>query len=155
MRVRNLDTKGNTLAAAFTFSHGTCTSCSEVRNQNNQLDYCSRLPGKMQAFFQKILRFFGNQTPSVIAARCQLPQRGSLWRRGKAFRYAKASLREKDFPRPGQILPAPGRNVTTGDKERNRCHVSDKRGNRGTASAVEGGIPPCLKPQKIVLYMVY
>ena len=54
-----LDTKGNTLAAAFTFSHGTCTSCSEVRNQNNQLDYCSRLPGKMQAFFQKILRFFG------------------------------------------------------------------------------------------------
>jgi hypothetical protein len=58
MRVRNLDTKGNTLAAAFTFSHGTCTSCSEVRNQNNQLDYCSRLPGKMQAFFQKILRFF-------------------------------------------------------------------------------------------------
>ena len=40
MRVRNLDTKGNTLAAAFTFSHGTCTSCSEVRNQNNQLDYC-------------------------------------------------------------------------------------------------------------------
>ena len=72
MRVRNLDTKGNTLAAAFTFSHGTCTSCSEVRNQNNQLDYCSRLPGKMQAFFQKILRFLENQTPSVIAARCQL-----------------------------------------------------------------------------------
>ena len=38
-------------------------------------------------------------------------------------------LRETDFPRPGQILPAPGRNVTTGAKERNRCHVSDKKGN--------------------------
>ena len=35
----------------------------------------------------------------------------------------------KDFPRPGQILPAPGRNVTTGDKERNRCRASDKKGN--------------------------
>ena len=41
----------------------------------------------------------------------------------------KASLIEKDFPRPGQILPAPGRNVTTGDKERNRCRASDKKGN--------------------------
>ena len=37
------------------------------------------------------------------------------------------------FPRPGQILPAPGRNVTTGDKERNRCHASDKKGNSGIA----------------------
>ena len=71
MRVRNLDTKGNTLAAAFTFSHGTCTSCSEVRNQNNQLDYCSRLPGKMQAFFQKILRFFGK--PNSFRHRCAMP----------------------------------------------------------------------------------
>ena len=71
MRVRNLDTKGNTLAAAFTFSHGTCTSCSEVRNQNNQLDYCSRLPGKMQAFFQKILRFFGK--PNSFSHRCTMP----------------------------------------------------------------------------------
>ena len=71
MRVRNLDTKGNTLAAAFTFSHGTCTSCSEVRNQNNQLDYCSRLPGKMQAFFQKILRFFGK--PNSFSHRCAMP----------------------------------------------------------------------------------
>ena len=32
MRVGNLDTKGNTLAAAFTLSHGTCTSYSEVWN---------------------------------------------------------------------------------------------------------------------------
>ena len=71
MRVRNLDTKGNTLAAAFTFSHGTCTSCSEVRNQNNQLDYYSRLPGKMQAFFQKILRFFGK--PNSFSHRCAMP----------------------------------------------------------------------------------
>ena len=59
------------IAAAFTFSHGTCTSCSEVRNQNNQLDYCSRLPGKMQAFFQKILRFFGK--PNSFSHRCAMP----------------------------------------------------------------------------------
>ena len=26
------------------------------------------------------------------------------------------------FPRKGQILPAPGRNVTEGDKEGNSCH---------------------------------
>ena len=58
MGVGNLDTKGNALAAAFTLSHGTCTSCSEVRNQNNQLDYCNRLTCKMQAFFQKISVFF-------------------------------------------------------------------------------------------------
>ena len=58
MRVGNLDTKGNTLAAAFTLSHGTCTSYSEVWNQNNQLDYFTRDAGKMQAFFQKISVFF-------------------------------------------------------------------------------------------------
>ncbi len=34
----------------------------------------------------------------------------------------------KDFPRPGQILPAPGRNVTAGDKERSRCRVATKGG---------------------------
>ena len=34
----------------------------------------------------------------------------------------------KDFPRPGQILPAPGRNVTAGDKERNRCRAATKGG---------------------------
>ena len=110
MRVRNLDTKGNTLAAAFTFSHGTCTSCSEVRNQNNQLDYCSRLPGKMQAFFQKILRFFGK--PNSFSHRCAMPavpllalcatspgrgslsQRRSLWRKGQAFSFAKGPISE-------------------------------------------------------------
>ena len=36
--------------------------------------------------------------------------------------FTRGSLSEDDFPRPGQILPAPGRNVTAGDKERNRCH---------------------------------
>ena len=35
----------------------------------------------------------------------------------------------KGFPRKGQILPAPGRNVTVGDKERSRCRVSDRKGN--------------------------
>ena len=49
--VRNLDTKGNTLAAAFTLSHGNCTSYSEVWNQNNQLDYFTRDTKKKQAFF--------------------------------------------------------------------------------------------------------
>ena len=28
----------------------------------------------------------------------------------------------KGFPRSGQILPAPGRNVTVGDKEGSSCH---------------------------------
>ena len=36
-----------------------------------------------------------------------------------------------DFPRPGQILPAPGRNVTAGDKERNRCRHRRQKGERG------------------------
>ena len=48
MRVGNLDTKGNTLAAAFTLSHGTCTSYSEVWDQNNQLDYFTRDAEKKQ-----------------------------------------------------------------------------------------------------------
>ena len=48
MRVRDLDTKGNTLAAAFTLSHGNCTSYSEVWNQNNQLDYFTRDAEKKQ-----------------------------------------------------------------------------------------------------------
>ena len=47
----------------------------------------------------------------------------------------------KDFPRPGQILPAPGRNVTAGDKERSRCHASDKKGSSGIASAMTEGVP--------------
>mgnify|MGYP006926162450 CR=1 FL=1 len=51
MRVRDLDTKGNTLAAAFTLSHGNCTSYSEVWNQNNQLDYFTRVTKKKQVFF--------------------------------------------------------------------------------------------------------
>ena len=63
----------------------------------------------------------------------QLPQGGSLWQYGQLFGCARASLSEKDFPRPGQILPAPGRNVTAGDKEENRCHASDKKGNSGIA----------------------
>ena len=49
--LRDLDTKGNTLAAAFTLSHGNCTSYSEVWNQNNQLDYFTRDAEKKQAFF--------------------------------------------------------------------------------------------------------
>ena len=52
---------------------------------------------------------------------------------GKSAALPKASLHEKDFPRPGQILPAPGRNVTAGDKERSRCHASDKKGSSGIA----------------------
>ena len=51
MGVGDLDTKGNTLAAAFTLSHGNCTSYSEVWNQNNQLDYFTRDTKKKQAFF--------------------------------------------------------------------------------------------------------
>ena len=71
----------------------------------------------------------------------QLPQGGSLWQYGQLFGCARASLSEKDFPRPGQILPAPGRNVTAGDKERSRCHASDKKGSSGIASAMTEGVP--------------
>ena len=51
MGVRDLNTKGNALAAAFTLSHGNCTSYSEVWNQNNQLDYFTRDTKKKQVFF--------------------------------------------------------------------------------------------------------
>lgn len=57
MRVRDLDTKGNTLAAAFTLSHGNCTSYSEVWNQNNQLDYFTRDTKKKQVFFKFSVAF--------------------------------------------------------------------------------------------------
>ena len=53
----------------------------------------------------------------------------------------KAPPERKDFPRPGQILPAPGRNVTAGDKERSRCHASDKKGSSGIVSAMTEGVP--------------
>lgn len=41
----------------------------------------------------------------------------------------KAPPERKDFPRSGTDSPRPGRNVTAGDKERNRCRASDKKGN--------------------------
>ena len=41
---------------------------------------------------------------------------------------ASSPPERKDFPRSGQILPAPGRNVTAGDKERNRCRAATKGG---------------------------
>ena len=34
----------------------------------------------------------------------------------------KINFPKDGFPRKGQILPAPGRNVTVGDKEGNGCH---------------------------------
>jgi hypothetical protein len=58
MRVGDLDTEGNTLAAAFTLSHGTCTSYSEVWNQNNQLDYFTRTAAKKQVPFRFFCGFF-------------------------------------------------------------------------------------------------
>ena len=71
----------------------------------------------------------------------QLPQGGSLWHGGKVFGRVKGPIPEDGFPRPGQILPAPGRNVTAGDKERSRCHASDKKGSSGIASAMTEGVP--------------
>ena len=46
----------------------------------------------------------------------------------KAFGFARGSLFKKNFPRSGQILPAPGRNVTVGDKEGSRCRAATKGG---------------------------
>jgi hypothetical protein len=125
MRVRNLDTKGNTLAAAFTFSHGTCTSCSEVRNQNNQLDYCSRLPGKMQAFFQKILRFFGK--PNSFSHRCAMPAVPLL------ALCATSPGRDRFSPRRGEMSPQ----VT---KRGTDVAPATKRGMGGIASAMTKGV---------------
>ena len=71
----------------------------------------------------------------------QLPQGGSLWHGGKVFGRVKDPIPEDDFPRTGQILPAPGRNVTAGDKERSRCHASDKKGSSGIVSAMTEGVP--------------
>ena len=34
----------------------------------------------------------------------QLPQGGSLWQYGQLFGCARASLHEKDFPRPGEAV---------------------------------------------------
>ena len=70
-----------------------------------------------------------NRGANPLSHRCAV----SALPRGRAFiiRYRslyKTSPLRKDFPVPGQILPAPGRNVTAGDKERNRCRAATKRG---------------------------
>ena len=66
----------------------------------------------------------------------------------QTVRCFKAPPERKDFPRPGQILPAPGRNVTAGDKERNRCRVATKGGIWHRAAMTErvrfAGISPIL-----------
>ena len=48
----------------------------------------------------------------------------------------------KDFPWPRQILPAPGRNVTAGDKERNRCRTATKGGIRQNRQVLPERVPP-------------
>ena len=78
----------------------------------------------------------------------QLPQGGSLWYGGKVFGRVKGPIPEDDFPRPGQILPAPGRNVTAGDKERNRCRVATKRGIWQSRQALTGGVFPATDPTR-------
>ena len=44
-----------------------------------------------------------------------------VWQAGPAL-YMEINFPNEGFPRKGQILPAPGRNVTEGDKEGNSCH---------------------------------
>ena len=78
----------------------------------------------------------------------QLPQGVSLWHGGKVFGRIKGPIPEDDFPRPGQILPAPGRNVTAGDKERNRCRVATKRGIWQSRQALTGGVFPATDPTR-------
>ena len=78
----------------------------------------------------------------------QLPQGVSLWHGGKVFGRIKGPIPEDDFPRPGQILPAPGRNVTAGDKERNRCRVATKRGIWQSRQALTGGVRSKTPPVK-------
>ena len=62
---------------------------------------------------------------SVKACRlCQLPRGPPL----SGSLRSPAPPERKDFPRPGLILPAPGRNVTVGDKEGSRCRAATKGG---------------------------
>ena len=51
---------------------------------------------------QMIYLFAGLNSFRQILRICQLPQRGSPWQCGKVFLFARASLNEKDFPRPGE-----------------------------------------------------
>ena len=126
-------------------------------------------PACQQAYRPNSAVLFGNcpqtqkspegagQTPSVkpcgfatslseggnpLSHRCAMPAppRGGAYLL-QTVRCLKAPPSRNDFPRPGQILPAPGRNVTAGDKERSRCHASDKKGNSGIASAMTEGVP--------------
>ena len=96
----------------------------------------------------------GLPSPSVRCTHCHLSQRERPWHGGTVSgSNAKLPVSpvalplRKDFPRPGQILPAPGRNVTAGDKERNRCRAATKRGIwRG---APERARPLVVKPQRL------
>ena len=73
-----------------------------------------RRPETVDAYFTGLALSVSSLALSVIAARCQIPlfvTCGDI------------------FPWSGQILPAPGRNVTIGNKEGSRCRVSDRKGN--------------------------
>ena len=74
--------------------------------------------------FRRLLLFFvlrQGLALSVIAARCQLPQRGSLRRRGEALRNAKAS----PFGRGGCEADGEGKDAA-GNTQAQRQHRSDK-----------------------------
>ena len=45
---------------------------------------------------------FGKRARPLSHLRCQLSQGESLWQNRELYRTAKASLIEKDFPRPGE-----------------------------------------------------
>ena len=60
----------------------------------------------------------------------------------QTVRCLKAPPSRNDFPRPGQILPAPGRNVTAGDKERNRCRAATKGGIWQNRQVLPERVPP-------------
>ena len=76
------------------------------------------------------LTLWAAASPSQLRKAQQLSQRESLWQRDKASGFAKASPFDGLPPRSGKILPAPGRNVTVGDKVGSRCRVSDRKGNK-------------------------
>ena len=70
------------------------------------------------------------------------PKGGALGKTGNFAVLPKPLTLRKDFPRSGTDSPRPGRNVTVGDKEGNRCRAATKGGVWHRVSDDGEGEPP-------------
>ena len=101
---------------------------------------CDAMISLQETEVKRILNFFeevvewGQEKESRLALSASLalsssPKGGALGKNGNFAWIAKASLNEKDFPRPGQILPRAGeKSSPQGDKERQDVTQVTKRG---------------------------